>query len=232
MRREGYELQLGQPQVIIKEIDGVKCEPIEIMAVDVPGDVAGKVIELATQRKGELMVMEPKGDLQHLEFKIPSRGLIGLRNQILTATAGEGIMTHRFNAYEPFKGAIPRRLNGVMISMEKGTATPYSIEKLLDRGKFFINAGEEIYEGQIIGENAKDNDMVINVVKEKQLTNFRAAGKDEANRNIPPIKHSLEEGMEYIQQDEYLEVTPQSMRLRKIYLTENDRKRYTSSLLK
>ena len=232
MRREGYELQLGQPQVIIKEIDGVKCEPIEIMAVDVPGDVAGKVIELATQRKGELMVMEPKGDLQHLEFKIPSRGLIGLRNQILTATAGEGIMTHRFNAYEPFKGAIPRRLNGVMISMEKGTATPYSIEKLLDRGKFFINAGEEIYEGQIIGENAKDNDMVINVVKEKQLTNFRAAGKDDANRNIPPIKHSLEEGMEYIQQDEYLEVTPQSMRLRKIYLTENDRKRYSSSLLK
>lgn len=232
MRREGYELQLGQPQVIIKEIDGVKCEPIEIMAVDVPGDVAGKVIELATQRKGELMVMEPKGDLQHLEFKIPSRGLIGLRNQILTATAGEGIMTHRFNAYEPFKGAIPRRLNGVMISMEKGTATPYSIEKLLDRGKFFINAGEEIYEGQIIGENAKDNDMVINVVKEKQLTNFRAAGKDEANRNIPPIKHSLEEGMEYIQQDEYLEVTPQSMRLRKIYLTENDRKRYSNSLMK
>ncbi len=232
MRREGYELQLGQPQVIIKEIDGVKCEPIEIMVVDVPGEVAGKVIELATQRKGELMVMEPKGDLQHLEFKIPSRGLIGLRNQILNATAGEGIMTHRFHAYEPHKGILPKRLNGVMISMEKGTATPYSIEKLLDRGRFFINAGEEIYEGQIIGENSKDNDMVINVVKEKQLTNFRAAGKDEANRNIPPIKHSLEEGMEYIQQDEYLEVTPKSMRLRKIYLTENDRKRYSSSLSK
>jgi len=232
MRREGYELQLGQPQVIIKEIDGVKCEPIEIMVVDVPGEVAGKVIELATQRKGELMVMEPKGDLQHLEFKIPSRGLIGLRNQILNATAGEGIMTHRFHAYEPHKGTLPKRMNGVMISMEKGTATPYSIEKLLDRGRFFINAGEEIYEGQIIGENSKDNDMVINVVKEKQLTNFRAAGKDEANRNIPPIKHSLEEGMEYIQQDEYLEVTPKSMRLRKIYLTENDRKRYAGSLSK
>jgi GTP-binding protein len=232
MRREGYELQLGQPQVIIKEIDGAKCEPIEIMVVDVPGEVAGKVIELATQRKGELMVMEPKGDLQHLEFKIPSRGLIGLRNQILNATAGEGIMTHRFHAYEPHKGNLPKRMNGVMISMEKGTATPYSIEKLLDRGRFFINAGEEIYEGQIIGENSKDNDMVINVVKEKQLTNFRAAGKDEANRNIPPIKHSLEEGMEYIQQDEYLEVTPKSMRLRKIYLTENDRKRYSGSLSK
>ena len=225
MRREGYELQVGQPQVIVKEIDGVKCEPIESMVVDVPGDVAGRVIELATQRKGELVVMEPKGDLQHLEFKIPSRGLIGLRNLILTATAGEGIMTHRLLGFEPWRGVLPRRINGVMISMEKGTATPYSIDKLHDRGRFFIHPGEDIYEGQIVGENSKDNDMVINLVREKQLTNFRAAGKDDATKNIPPIKFSLEEAMEYIQIDEYLEVTPQSMRLRKILLTENDRKR-------
>jgi GTP-binding protein len=225
MRREGYELQVGQPQVIVKEIDGVKCEPIECMVVDVPANVSGKVIELATQRKGELTVMEPKGDLQHLEFKIPSRGLIGLRNLILTATAGEGIMTHRLLGFEPWRGVLPRRLNGVMISMEKGTATPYSIDKLHDRGRFFIHPGDEIYEGQIVGENSKDNDMVINLVREKQLTNFRAAGKDDANKNIPPIKFSLEEAMEYIQIDEYLEVTPQNMRLRKILLTENDRKR-------
>ncbi|MEI6310989.1 MAG: translational GTPase TypA [Bacteroidota bacterium] len=225
MRREGYELQVGQPQVIVKEIDGVKCEPIESMVVDVPGEVAGRVIELATQRKGELVVMEPKGDLQHLEFKIPSRGLIGLRNLILTATAGEGIMTHRLLGFEPWRGVLPRRINGVMISMEKGTATPYSIDKLHDRGRFFIHPGEDIYEGQIVGENSKDNDMVINLVREKQLTNFRAAGKDDATKNIPPIKFSLEEAMEYIQIDEYLEVTPQSMRLRKILLTENDRKR-------
>jgi GTP-binding protein len=225
MRREGYELQVGQPQVIVKEIDGVKCEPIECMVVDVPASVSGKVIELATQRKGELTVMEPKGDLQHLEFKIPSRGLIGLRNLILTATAGEGIMTHRLLGFEPWRGVLPRRLNGVMISMEKGTATPYSIDKLHDRGRFFIHPGDEIYEGQIVGENSKDNDMVINLVREKQLTNFRAAGKDDANKNIPPIKFSLEEAMEYIQIDEYLEVTPQNMRLRKILLTENDRKR-------
>ena len=231
MRREGYELQVGQPQVIVKEIDGVKCEPIESMVVDVPGDVAGKVIELATQRKGELVVMEPKGDLQHLEFKIPSRGLIGLRNLILTATAGEGIMTHRLLGFEPWRGVLPRRINGVMISMEKGTATPYSIDKLHDRGRFFIHPGEDIYEGQIVGENSKDNDMVINLVREKQLTNFRAAGKDDATKNIPPIKFSLEEAMEYIQIDEYLEVTPQSMRLRKILLTENDRKRAANTKL-
>jgi len=231
MRREGYELQVGQPQVIVKEIDGIKCEPIESMVVDVPGDVAGKVIELATQRKGELVVMEPKGDLQHLEFKIPSRGLIGLRNLILTATAGEGIMTHRLLGFEPWRGVLPRRINGVMISMEKGTATPYSIDKLHDRGKFFIHPGEDIYEGQIVGENSKDNDMVINLVREKQLTNFRAAGKDDATKNIPPTKFSLEEAMEYIQIDEYLEVTPQNMRLRKILLTENDRKRAANTKL-
>lgn len=231
MRREGYELQIGQPQVIVKEIDGVKCEPVEIMVVDVPAEFAGKVIELTTQRKGELMVMEPKGDLQHLEFKIPSRGLIGLRNMVLTATTGEGIMTHRFSDFEPWKGALPRRINGVMISMEKGTATPYSIDKLHDRGKFFIHPGEEIYEGQIVGENAKDNDMVINLVREKQLTNFRAAGKDDATRQIPPIKFSLEEAMEYIQIDEYVEITPLNTRLRKIILTESDRKRAANTKL-
>lgn len=226
MRREGYELQVGQPQVILKEIDGQKCEPIETLVVDVPGDVSGRVIELVTQRKGELLVMEPKGDMQHLEFKIPSRGLIGLRNMVLTATAGEAIMSHRFIDFEPWKGTLPSRNNGVLISMEKGMSTSYSIDKLQDRGRFFIEAGDEIYEGQIVGENSRDNDLVVNLVREKQLTNFRASGKDDAARMIPPIKFSLEEAMEYIQRDEYLEVTPTKMRLRKIHLTENDRKRF------
>ncbi len=224
MRREGYELQVGQPQVIVKEIDGQKCEPIESLIVDVPADVSGKVIELVTQRKGELLVMEPKGDLQHLEFVIPSRGIIGLRNNVLTATAGEAIMAHRFKAYEPWKGTIPGRLNGVLISMEKGQTTAYSIDKLQDRGRFFVDPGVDVYEGQILGEHIRDNDLVINAVKGKQLTNMRASGSDDNVKIAPAIKFSLEEAMEYIQADEYIEVTPQNMRLRKIYLTENERK--------
>ncbi|WP_231425438.1 MULTISPECIES: translational GTPase TypA [Pedobacter] len=224
MRREGYELQVGQPQVIVKEIDGKKHEPIETLIVDVPGEVSGKVIELVTQRKGELLIMEPKGDLQHLEFEIPSRGIIGLRNNVLTATAGEAIMAHRFKAYEPWKGVIPGRLNGVLISMDKGMTTAYSIDKLQDRGRFFVDPGADIYEGQILGEHIRDNDLVINIVKGKALTNMRASGTDDNARIAPAIKFSLEEAMEYIQADEYIEVTPQSMRLRKIFLTEQQRK--------
>ena len=224
MRREGYELQVGQPQVIIKEIDGAKCEPIETLIVDVPAEVSGKVIELVTQRKGELLIMEPKGDLQHLEFEIPARGIIGLRNNVLTATAGEAIMAHRFKAYEPWKGTIPGRLNGVLVSMEKGSTTAYSIDKLQDRGRFFIEPGVEVYEGQIMGEHIRDNDLVVNVVKGKALTNMRASGTDDNTRIATAIKFSLEEAMEYIQADEYIEITPKSMRLRKIYLTENERK--------
>jgi GTP-binding protein len=224
MRREGYEIQVGQPQVIIKEIDGVKCEPIETLIVDVPGEVSGKVIELVTQRKGELLVMEPKGDLQHLEFEIPARGIIGLRNNVLTATAGEAIMAHRFKAYEPWKGTIPGRLNGVLVSMDKGMTTAYSIDKLQDRGRFFVDPGIDVYEGQIMGEHIRDNDLVVNIVKGKALTNMRASGTDDNARIAPAIKFSLEEAMEYIQSDEYIEITPKSMRLRKIYLTENERK--------
>jgi GTP-binding protein len=224
MRREGYEIQVGQPQVIVKEIDGKKHEPIETLIVDVPGEVAGKVIELVTQRKGELLVMEPKGDLQHLEFEIPARGIIGLRNNVLTATAGEAIMAHRFKAYEPWKGTIPGRLNGVLVSMDKGMTTAYSIDKLQDRGRFFVDPGADVYEGQIMGEHIRDNDLVVNVVKGKALTNMRASGTDDNTRIAPAIKFSLEEAMEYIQADEYIEVTPASMRLRKIYLTENERK--------
>lgn len=224
MRREGYEIQVGQPQVIVKEIDGKKCEPIETLIVDVPGDVAGKVIELVTQRKGELLIMEPKGDLQHLEFDIPARGIIGLRNNVLTATAGEAIMAHRFKAYEPWKGAIPGRLNGVLVSMDKGQTTAYSIDKLQDRGRFFVEPGEDVYEGQIMGEHIRDNDLVVNLVKAKALTNMRASGSDDNTRIAPAIKFSLEEAMEYIQADEYIEITPKSMRLRKIHLTENARK--------
>jgi GTP-binding protein len=224
MRREGYELQVGQPQVIVKEIDGVKCEPIEVLTVDVPGDVSGKVIELVTQRKGELLIMEPKGDLQHLEFEIPARGIIGLRNNVLTATAGEAIMAHRFKGYEPWKGVIPGRSAGVLISMDKGQTTAYSIDKLQDRGRFFVDPGVDVYEGQIVGEHIRENDLVINLVKGKQLTNMRASGTDDNTRIAPAIKFSLEECMEYIQADEYIEVTPASIRLRKIYLTENERK--------
>jgi len=224
MRREGYELQVGQPQVIIKEIDGVKCEPIETLVVDVPAEVSGKVIELVTQRKGELLIMETKGDMQHLEFDIPSRGIIGLRNNVLTATAGEAVMAHRFKAYEPWKGTIPGRLAGVLVSMEKGQTTAYAIDKLQDRGRFFVEPGVEVYEGQIVGEHIRDNDLVVNLVKGKQLTNMRASGSDDNVRIAPAIKFSLEESMEYIQADEYIEVTPKSIRLRKIYLTENERK--------
>jgi GTP-binding protein len=225
MRREGYELQVGQPQVIVKEIDGVKCEPIEILTVDVPLEGSGKVIELVSQRKGDMLVMEPKGDLIHLEFEIPSRGIIGLRNNVLTATAGEAIMAHRFKAFEPWKGTIPSRLSGVMISGEQGTAIAYSIDKLQDRGNFFVEAGDEIYMGMIIGENNRQDDLVVNITKEKKLTNMRASGTDDKARMAPKINMSLEECMEYIQGDEYVEITPQSLRLRKIYLEENERKR-------
>ena len=228
MRREGYELQVGQPRVIIKEIDGVKCEPVEYLTIDAPESCAGKVIELVTKRKGELKVMEPKGDLQHIEFEIPSRGIIGLRTDVLNVSAGEAIMAHRFKAYEPWKGDIPGRSNGSLISGETGETYAYSIDKLQDRGFFFINPGDEVYEGQIIGQHTRDNDLVVNVTKSKKLTNMRASGSDDKMRIAPAVKFSLEECMEYIQKDEYVEVTPKSLRLRKIYLNENDRKRFGS----
>lgn len=230
MRREGYELQLGQPQVLFKEIDGQRYEPIETLVVDVPEHVAGKVIELATQRKGELLIMEPKGDMQHLEFDIPARGLIGLRNNVLTATQGEAVMTHRFKEYQPFKGTIPSRINGSLISMETGEGTAYTIDKLQDRGIFFVDPGEEVYMGQVIGEHTRDNDLVVNIQKKKQLTNMRASGTDEAVRIAPKKQFSLEDCMEYIQKDEYVEVTPKSIRMRKIYLDENERNRMSKSL--
>jgi GTP-binding protein len=229
MRREGYEMQVGQPQVIVKEIDGVKCEPMEILTVDVPLEVSGKVIELVSQRKGDMIIMEPKGDLTHLEFEIPSRGIIGLRNNVLTATAGEAIMAHRFKAFEPWKGVIPSRMAGVMISGELGTAIAYSIDKLQDRGSFFVEAGDEIYMGMIIGENNRHDDLVVNITKEKKLTNMRASGTDDKARMAPKINFSLEECMEYIQADEYVEITPKSLRLRKIHLNELDRKRFKQS---
>ena len=231
MRREGYELQLGQPRVIVKEIDGKKHEPIETLIVDVPAELSGKVIELATQRKGELTIMEPKGDLQHLEFNIPSRGIMGLRNQVLTATAGEAVMNHRFKAFEPWKGDITGRNMGVLVSMETGPCTAYSIDKLQDRGSFFVNPGEEIYEGQILGEHIRENDLVINIVRAKQMTNFRAAGKDDATKMPPAKKFSLEEAMEYIQADEYVEITPNSQRIRKIVLNESERKKNANPAL-
>ncbi len=225
MRREGYELQVGQPQVLFKEIDGQKHEPVEVLVVDVPNETAGKVIELATQRKGELLIMEPKGDLQHLEFEIPSRGLIGLRTQVLNSTQGEAIMTHRFKAYAPFKGPIPGRVNGSLISMETGPTTAYTLDKLQDRGRFFVDPGEDIYAGQVVGEHTRQNDLELNLQKAKQLTNMRASGTDTNVRIAPKINFSLEESMEYIQKDEYLEVTPKNMRMRKIYLDPNERKR-------
>jgi GTP-binding protein len=216
MRREGYELQVGKPQVIIKEIDGVKCEPVETLVIDVPESTSGKVIELVTQRKGLLKVMEPKGDVQHLEFEIPSRGLIGLRNNILTATAGEAVMTHRFLQFEPYKGDLPTRLKGSLVSMEQGQALPYAIDRLQDRGRFFIDPGEQVYIGQVLGEHTRDNDLEINVIKGKKLTNIRASGSDDNVKIAPKVQFSLEEAMEYIKEDEYLEVTPQSLRMRKI----------------
>ena len=225
MKREGYELQIGQPQVILKEIDGQQCEPIEELTIDLPEAVNGKAIEMVTLRKGELLSMTPKLDRMILEFKIPSRGLIGLRNNLLTATAGEAIMSHRFVGFEPYKGEIPGRQNGSLISMEKGKAIAYSIDRLQDRGFFFVDPMDEIYGGQVIGENNRAGDMVINVTREKKLTNMRASGSDEKMRIAPARKFSLEEALEYIQGDEYVECTPLSIRLRKIYLDENERKR-------
>jgi GTP-binding protein len=216
MRREGYELQVGKPQVIIKDIDGVKCEPYEILVIDVPEESASKAINLVTQRKGDLMIMEPKGDLQHLEFYIPARGIIGLRNQMLTATAGQAIMTHRFKEYAPHKGDIPSRNKGAIISMETGPATAFALNRLQDRGIFFVEPGDVIYKGQVIGEHSRENDLEINLIKGKQLTNMRKSGTDDAMRIAPKINFSLEESMEYIKEDEYLEITPESLRMRKI----------------
>jgi GTP-binding protein len=227
MRREGYELQIGQPQVIIKEIDGRKNEPIEELTIDLPEHVSGKAIEMVTLRKGEMLSMQPKGERMVCEFLMPSRGIIGLRNQLLTATAGEAIMNHRFKEFQPYRGEIPGRNNGSLISMEKGSAIPYSLDKLQERGKFFVAPNEEIYTGQVIGENSRADDMVVNVTKTKKLSNVRSSGTDDKVRLAPPIKFSLEEALEYIQGDEYVEVTPKSLRLRKVYLDENQRKRMT-----
>ncbi len=230
MRREGYEFQLGQPKVIIKTVDGVKCEPVEVLSVLVPGDFSGRVIDLVTTRKGELLEMNHRGDRMSIEFKIPSRGIIGLRNNILTATEGEAIIAHRFDNFEPWKGEINTRLNGALISMETGTAIPFAIWKLQDRGRFYINPGEEVYTGQVIGENTRSNDIVVNVGKTKKLTNMRASGSDEKVLITPAIRFSLEDYMENIRDDEYLEVTPRSLRLRKIYLDENERKRHSRTV--
>lgn len=231
MRREGYELQVGQPRVIMKEIDGVQCEPIEVLTVDVPEVSSGKVIELVSQKKGEMLSMLPKGDMVRIEFEIPSRGLMGLRSNMLTATQGEAIMSHRLKGYEPFKGSMSGRISGVLISKEKGTSTGYSMDKLKDRGSYFIHTGVEVYTGQIIGEHIKPGDLVLNICTAKQMTNFRAAGKDDNAVLAPPTEFTLEEAMEYIQEDEFVEVTPQSIRLRKILLDENDRKRAANKAL-
>ncbi len=226
MRREGYELTVGQPQVIVKEINGKKNEPFEILVVDVPSDFSGKVIDMVTQRKGELHVMETKGEMQHLEFEIPSRGLIGLRSQMLTNTAGEAVMAHRFSEYKPWKGPIPGRNNGVLISKNQDKTTAYSIDKLQDRGSFFVDPGEDVYVGQIIAEHIKPGDLVVNATEGKKLTNMRASGSDDSVRIVPKIQMTLEECMEYIQQDECIEVTPKNIRLRKTMLNEDDRKRF------
>jgi GTP-binding protein len=226
MRREGYELQVGQPQVLFKEIDGQKCEPVEQLSISVPEETSGKVIEMVSVRKGEMLSMESKSDRIQMEFTIPSRGIIGLRTNVLTATAGEAVMSHRFLEYQPYKGEIEKRTNGSIIAMESGTAFAYAIDKLQDRGKFFIHPQDEIYAGQVVGEHAKDSDLVVNVTKSKKLTNMRASGSDDKVRIVPPIEFSLEEALEYIKEDEYVEVTPKSIRLRKIYLDENERKRF------
>lgn len=225
MRREGYELQIGQPQVIFKEIDGVRCEPIEELTIDLPEKDAGKAIETVSQRKGEMLNMEPKADRMILKFMIPARGIIGLRTYLMNATAGEAVTTHRFKEYQPYKGEIPGRINGSLIAMEQGEAIPYSLHNMQDRGKFFIDPSDPVYEGQVIGEHSRGGDLVINVTKTKKLTNIRASGSDEKMRIAPAIKFSLEEALEYIQSDEYVEVTPKSIRLRKMYLNENERKR-------
>ena len=225
MRREGYELQVGQPQVIIKEIDGVKCEPVEQLTINLPEECSSRIIDMVTKRKGEMTMMESKNGRMHLEFTIPSRGIIGLRTNVLTASAGEAIMAHRFKEYQPHKGEIERRTNGSMIAMETGTAFAYAIDKLQDRGKFFIFPQEDVYAGQVVGEHSHDNDLVINVTKSKKLTNMRASGSDDKVRLIPPVQFSLEEALEYIKEDEYVEVTPKAMRMRKVILDEIERKR-------
>ena len=225
MRREGYELQIGQPQVIFKQIDGQKCEPIEELSIDVPEEFSGKAIELATQRKAEMKQMEPKGDRMLLSFHIPSRGIIGLRSNLLTATAGEAIMAHRYIEYQPYKGDITTRINGSLICMETGQAIPYSLNNLKDRGRFFIESNSDVYEGQVIGENNRSGDLVVNITKTKKLTNMRASGSDDKVKLPPPLIFSLEEALEYIQADEFVEVTPHSIRLRKIYLKEHERKK-------
>ena len=225
MRREGYELQVGQPQVIVKEIDGVKCEPVEALTINVPEEYSSKMIDMVTRRRGDLVSMSTQNDRIHMEFQIPSRGIIGLRTNVLTASAGEAIMAHRFLEYQPWKGDIERRTNGSLIALESGTAYAYAIDKLQDRGKFFIFPQEEVYAGQVVGENAKDNDIVVNVTKSKKLTNMRASGADEKAKIVPPVVFSLEEALEYIKGDEYVEVTPNHLRLRKIILDELERKR-------
>ena len=229
MRREGYELQVGQPQVIFKEIDGVKCEPIEELTISVPEEYSSKMIDMVTRRKGDLVSMETQGDRVNIEFDMPSRGIIGLRTNVLTASAGEAIMAHRFRCYQPYKGEIERRSNGSMIAMESGTAFAYAIDKLQDRGKFFIYPQDEVYAGQVVGEHVHENDLVINVTKSKKLTNMRASGSDDKARIIPPVVFSLEEALEYIKEDEYVEVTPKSMRMRKVILDETERKRANKS---
>jgi len=230
MRREGFELTVGQPQVLVKHIDGVKSEPYEILVVDVPTEFSGRVIDMVTQRKGEMLIMETKGEMQHLEFDIPSRGLIGLRSSMLTNTAGEAVMAHRFNAYKPWKGPIPGRNNGVLLSKTTEKTTAYSIDKLQDRGRFFVDPGDDVYTGQIIAEHIKPGDLVVNATEAKKLTNHRASGSDDASRAAPKIMMTLEECMEYIQQDECIEVTPKSIRLRKNILNEDDRKRASKSM--
>ena len=229
MRREGYELQVGQPQVLYKTIDGKKCEPIEELTINVPEEYSSKIIDMVTRRKGEMVSMENTGERINLEFNMPSRGIIGLRTNVLTASAGEAIMAHRFKEYQPYKGEIERRLNGSIVSMEAGTAFAYALDKLQDRGRFFIFPQDDVYAGQVVGEHAKDNDLVVNVTKSKKLTNMRASGSDDKARIIPPVQFSLEEALEYIKEDEYVEVTPKSMRMRKIIWDENERKRSNKS---
>ncbi len=230
MRREGYELTVGQPQVIVKEIDGKRCEPYEVLVVDVPQEFASKVIDLVTRRKGEMLVMETKGEMQHLEFEIPSRGLIGLRTQMLTATTGEAVMAHRFSEYKPWKGMIPGRNNGVLLSKNTEKTTAYSIDKLQDRGTFFVDPGEEVYAGQVVAENIKPGDLVVNVTEAKKLTNHRASGSDDATRIAPKTLMTLEECMEYIQHDECIEVTPNFIRMRKVILDENERQKQSKKM--
>ena len=229
MRREGYELQVGQPQVIIKEIGGMKCEPVEELTISVPEEYASKMIDMVTRRKGEMTSMETQGDRVNIEFDMPSRGIIGLRTNVLTASQGEAIMAHRFKAYQPYKGDMVRRVNGSMIAMESGTVFAYALDKLQDRGRFFVNPQDEVYAGEVVGEHVHDNDLVVNVTKSKKLTNMRASGADDKAHIIPPVIFSLEEALEYIKADEYLEVTPKSMRIRKIILDETERKRASKS---